>query len=90
MKNQPLTNKMGDVRELTEADFKRFKPVAEVLPLSLCQKLNLQNSEKISATMEFDRDVFEAFRTSGTDWQNQINHVLKQWLQTYSLEHSVL
>jgi uncharacterized protein (DUF4415 family) len=90
MKNQPLTNEMGDVRELTEEDFKHFKSAAEVLPLSLRQKLNLQKAEKISTTMEFDRDVFEAFRTTGADWQNQINHILKQWLQTHSLEHSVL
>ncbi len=56
-------------------------------------KANERASEtlvKVSATIEIDRDVLDAFRTSGTDWQNQINHVLKQWLQTHSLEHSVL
>jgi uncharacterized protein (DUF4415 family) len=56
-------------------------------------KANERASEtlvKVSATIEIDRDVLDAFRTTGADWQNQINHVLKQWLQTHSLEHSVL
>ena len=45
---------------------------------------------KISTMIEVDDDVLDAFRKTGSDWQNQINHVLKQWLQTHSLEHSVL
>ena len=56
-------------------------------------KANERASEtlvKVSATIEIDRDVLDAFRTTGADWQNQINHALKQWLQTHSLEHSVL
>jgi uncharacterized protein (DUF4415 family) len=45
---------------------------------------------KISTMIEVD-DVLDAFRkTGGSDWQNQINHILKQWLQTHSLEHSIL
>jgi uncharacterized protein (DUF4415 family) len=45
---------------------------------------------KVSAMIEVDDDVLDAFRKTGSDWQIQINHVLKQWLQTHSLEHSVL
>jgi uncharacterized protein (DUF4415 family) len=36
---------------------------------------------KISATIEFDRDIFEKFRQTGGDF----NFVLKQWLQAHSL-----
>lgn len=40
MKNKkPLTNKEGEVRELTTEDFKHFRPAAEILPSALRAKL---------------------------------------------------
>jgi hypothetical protein len=46
MKNRlPLTDKEGEVRELTAADFARFKPAAEVLPDSLLQKLGVSKPD---------------------------------------------
>ncbi|MGS0740456.1 hypothetical protein ACVBEF_01225 [Glaciimonas sp. GG7] len=46
MKNHlPLTDKEGEVRELAAEDFARFKPVAEVLPDALLEKLGV--SQKI-------------------------------------------
>lgn len=88
MDNQPLTNEAGEVRELTEFDFEKFKPASQVLPLSLRQKLNLEPTEKVSTTMGFERDIFDTFRSTGADWQHQINVTLKQWLQKHSLVHS--
>jgi hypothetical protein len=35
MKMKPLTDKSGEVRELTREDMKRFRPAAEVLPQEL-------------------------------------------------------
>jgi len=35
MKMKPLTDKSGEVRELTKADMKRFRPAADVLPPEL-------------------------------------------------------
>jgi len=35
MKMNPLTDKSGEVRELTREDVKRFRPAAEVLPQAL-------------------------------------------------------
>ena len=35
MKKKPLTDKSGEVRELTREDMKSFRPVAEVLPFFL-------------------------------------------------------
>lgn len=35
MKRKPLTNKSGEVRELTKADMKRMHPTSEVLPKEL-------------------------------------------------------
>ena len=38
-------------------------------------------TKALPATIEIDRDIFEAFRKTGED----VNHVLKQWLQQHSL-----
>jgi hypothetical protein len=35
MKMKPLTDKSGEVRELTREDMKLFRPAAEVLPQDL-------------------------------------------------------
>ena len=35
MRMKPLTDKSGEVRELTREDMKRFRPAAEVLPQEL-------------------------------------------------------
>jgi hypothetical protein len=44
MRNRkPLTDKDGEVRELTLEEFKRFRPIAEVLPPSLLAKLRPTN-----------------------------------------------
>lgn len=43
----------------------------------------------VTVMVEFDRDVLEAFRAMGADWQHRMNVALKQWLQQHSLAHSV-
>lgn len=88
MNKQPLTNEAGEVRELNERDFAQFKPAAEVLPLSLRQKLNLEPAETISALVEFEPDIFNALRARGADWQHQMNVMLRQWFQEHPLAHS--
>ncbi|HEU5281760.1 MAG TPA: hypothetical protein VFU82_07280 [Gammaproteobacteria bacterium] len=35
MKKKPLTNKAGQVRELTKKDIKKMKPASDVLPKAL-------------------------------------------------------
>lgn len=45
----PLTDRDGEVRELTAADAMYFKPATEVLPPALCERLGLTLSEKGSA-----------------------------------------
>ena len=54
-KRAPMTDKDGEVRELTAADLRRFKPVAAVLPLELLEimgikPLGLQNAPTKQAT----------------------------------------
>ena len=54
-KRAPMTDKDGEVRELTAADLRRFKPVAAVLPPELLEimgikPLGLQNAPTKQAT----------------------------------------
>ncbi len=85
----PLTDANGEVRELTEEDFKNAVPFS-ALPESLQATLrDIQEqcrqhpSTKESATVCFDRDVLDAFRSTGRDWQDRMNDVLKAWLKEH-------
>jgi uncharacterized protein (DUF4415 family) len=41
-------------------------------------------SQKESTTIRFDREVLEAFKSTGPGWQTRINAALKDWLKTHS------
>jgi len=52
---------------------------------------DINNSDEnglVTVMVEFDRDVLEAFRAMGADWQHRMNVVLRQWLQEHPLAHS--
>jgi uncharacterized protein (DUF4415 family) len=70
----PLTDKSGEVRELTREDMKRFRPAAEVLPQELLavlpkrkrgQRGAQKRPTKEPVTIRYSRDVLEYFRTTG-------------------------
>lgn len=86
----PLTDKDGEVRELTEDDFKNAVPFS-ALPESLQTTLRSlkgrgkqQSPTKISTTVRFDREVLEAFRATGSGWQARMNDALKAWLKEHA------
>ncbi len=91
MKNQlPLTDADGEVRELTEEDFKNAVPFS-ALPGSLQTTLRglkgrgkQQSPTKVSTTVRFDREVLDAFRTTGRGWQSRMNGALKEWLKEHA------
>ena len=39
---------------------------------------------KEQVAIRFDRDVLDAFRSSGAGWQTRMNAALKEWLKTHS------
>ena len=39
---------------------------------------------KEQVAIRFDRDVLDAFRSSGVGWQTRMNAALKEWLKTHS------
>jgi uncharacterized protein (DUF4415 family) len=89
MRMKPLTDKSGEVRELTKEDIKRFRPAAEVLPQELLaalpkrkpgQRGAQKRPTKEPVTVRYSRDVLEYFRTTGPGWQARIDDALKEWV----------
>ncbi len=86
-KSKPLTDAEGEVRELTLADMKRFRPIAEVLPKSLRTKLQGQAPEKAPTkarvSLRLSSEVVQPFRATGDGWQMRVDAALKDWLKSH-------
>ena len=89
-KRIPLIDNDGEVRELTAADMRTFKPAGEVLPLALQKSLGMRargpqkSPTKVSTTIRLSNDVLQAFRATGDGWQTRVDAALKDWLKTNS------
>lgn len=93
MNKKPLTNKQGEVRELTREDMRLFKPAAEALPEILGPKLATEmlirrpgqrgpqkTPLKEPVTVRYSREVIEYFRSTGNGWQSRMDRALKEWV----------
>ena len=83
-KSKPLIDSKGEVRELTAADIKRFRPVREVLPDTLLAKLKVRGPQKAPVkeriTIPLSPEVVQQFRKTGDGWQARVDAALKDWL----------
>lgn len=87
-KRKPLTNKEGEVRELTAEDFRRMRPAREVLPKMIGAKAAAEllrprgrppkENPKAQVTLRLDAEVLQHFKDGGPGWQTRINAVLKR------------
>lgn len=86
-KSKPLTDAEGEVRELTAADLKRFRPAKEVLPATLRDKLKVRGPQKAPAkeriTLSLSPEVVQRFRATGEGWQTRVDSALKDWLKSH-------
>jgi uncharacterized protein (DUF4415 family) len=41
------------------------------------------SSVKEQLTIRFDKDILEAFRSTGSGWQTRMNDALKEWLKEH-------
>ena len=88
-KRLPLTNKSGEVRELTEEDFKNARPFS-ALPSSLQAKLARpargpqKAPVKERITIRLSPEVVAPFRATGDGWQTRLDAALKDWLKTHT------
>ena len=82
-KRRPLTDKDGEVRELTAADFRQFKSIDHFPDLAQLVRTRGQRGPqktptKQQVTLRLDKDVVERFRATGTGWQSRINEALRK------------
>ncbi|MGE4241467.1 BrnA antitoxin family protein [Ramlibacter sp.] len=85
--SKPLTDAKGDVRELTAADLKRFRPAREALPAGLQAKLGVRGPQrapiKERITIRLSPEVVQRFRETGDGWQARVDAALKDWLRSH-------
>lgn len=93
-KRAPLIDDDGEVRELTAADLRLFKPAAEVLPpelyaglLEMNRRTGVRGPQKMptkqATTIRLSPEVMAAFKATGAGWQTRIDNALKDWLRTH-------
>ncbi len=87
MRKKPLTDKDGEVRELTRADMRAMRPAAEVLPPELLAVLPKRRPGqrgpqrapvKHLVTLRLDPEIVAFFKDAGPGWQTRINDALKR------------
>ncbi len=87
----PLTDEEGEVRELTEEDFRQAVPFS-MIPESLRVKLSAlkvlgerKATDRTRITVRLSREVIDVFRAMGNRWETRMDEVLKEWIKTHPL-----
>ena len=87
MPSKPLSNAKGEVRELSAADMKRFRPAREVLSPSLLSKVVVRGAQRTPTkeriTIRLSQEVVQPFRATGHGWQTRVDAALKDWLKSH-------
>jgi uncharacterized protein (DUF4415 family) len=85
----PLTDADGEVRELTEEDFKHFRPSKETIPevIEAFERMRgargpQKSPVKERVGMRLDADIVRHFRNTGPGWQSRVNDVLRAHLSS--------
>ncbi|SER97786.1 Uncharacterized conserved protein, DUF4415 family [Vreelandella subterranea] len=83
-----LTNKDGEVRELTDRDVKQMRPMSEVLPTNLQRTIGQRGRQqaptKVKTSIRLSPEVIEHFKAQGEGWQRRIDQALKTYIQEHS------
>ena len=92
MKEKPLTNKAGRVRELTRKDIREMRSASEVLPAELLgvlpkrtvgQRGHQKAPTKVSITLRYSPEVVRYFKETGKGWQIRMDEALKEWIKKH-------
>lgn len=82
-----LTNKDGEVRELSDRDVKQMRPMSEVLPANLQRNIGQrgrqQEPTKIKTSIRLSPEVIEHFKAEGGGWQRRIDQALRIYIQEH-------
>lgn len=89
-KQKPLTNKTGEVRELTKADFAAMRSMDEVLSPDLVKTIRKRGQRglqrkptKVPVTIRVNREVIKYFQSGGYGWQTRMNNALEIWVKKH-------
>jgi uncharacterized protein (DUF4415 family) len=91
-KRKPLTNKEGEVRELTQADINAMRPAHEVLPPEFIatfpkRKQGERGAQKtpikVALTVRYSPEVIAYFKATGSGWQKRMDEALKNWIKKH-------
>jgi uncharacterized protein (DUF4415 family) len=89
-KSKVLVDPRGEVREITSADLKRFRPAREALPASLRKKAGMRGPQKAPTkeriTIRLSPEVVQRFRATGDGWQRRLDAALQDWLKSHEPE----
>ena len=85
-----LTDKHGEVRELTSDDFKAMGEPSSVLPEELVAVLPRRGRPKAARpkkqlTIRLSPDVVDFFKSTGNGWQTRINDVLLEYVNSHKV-----
>lgn len=85
MSNQPMTNKNGEVHELTADDFAEFRSINEFPELAGLTKIHGKQKAptKTVTTIRLSPEVIESFKKDGKGWQTHLNEALEQHVATH-------
>ena len=87
-KRKPLIDSQGEVRELTAADMKRFRPAKKALPHSLRAKIGVRGLQRAPTkeriTIRLSPEVVQRFRATGDGWQTRVDAALQEWLKSHT------
>lgn len=86
-RSKQLVDEKGEVRELTVADLKKFKPAGEVMPASLRKKVGMRGPQRAPTkeriTIRLSPEVVQRFRATGDGWQTRVDAALQDWLKSH-------
>jgi uncharacterized protein (DUF4415 family) len=87
-KPKPLIDREGEVRELTAADVKRFRPAKVAFSASLRATLGVRGPQKAPTkeriTIRLSPEVVQRFRATGDGWQTRVDAALQEWLKSHT------
>lgn len=92
MNKKTLTNKEGDVRELTKHDIQSMQSAEAVLPADLIsvlpkrkigQRGKQKQPVKIAVTLRYSPEVIDYFKSTGDGWQKRMDEALKDWIHDH-------
>jgi len=82
-----LTNRDGEVRELTDRDVEQMRPMSGVLPANLQRTIGQRGRQqmptKVKTSIRLSPEVIEHFKAQGDGWQRRIDQALKAYIQEH-------